>query len=112
MEDSGKARELVPPSRATTPPSIFLALLMFAFVVATPFLADIDARDAKGDGGWATLRVMLGWMLAGGIATIVGIVCTVVGARRSPRSAWTALAIFIAFFASVAVLYFVLRMLA
>jgi hypothetical protein len=104
VDTAPPVREKAAPPPAGTPPSIVFALLLFSFAIATPFIGELDARDAKGDGGWASLGVFLGWMLAGAAAAFAGIVCTIVGARRAPRSGWTGFAVFLAILAGIAFL--------
>jgi uncharacterized oligopeptide transporter (OPT) family protein len=99
----------VAPPPARTPPSIVFALLLFAFAIATPFMGLIDARDAKG-GGWASFGVVVGWLFAGAAAAFTGIICTFVGARLTPRSGWTALAIVLACLAALMFLKLLLAM--
>ena len=101
MSGAGPVVDAVAPPAASTPPSIVFALLLFGFAIASPFIGEFDARDARGDGGWATLGVFLGWMFAGAAAAFIGIICTIVGARRSPRSGWTVCAVLLSFLAGL-----------
>jgi hypothetical protein len=95
------SKDVLAPPPARTPTSIYLGLALFAFAIATPFLGDLDARHAQGDGGWATLRVMLKWMLMGGASALLGIVCVIIGARRGPNTPLTMIAILLAGIAGV-----------
>jgi uncharacterized oligopeptide transporter (OPT) family protein len=87
-------------TRANTPPSIYLALLLFAFAIASPFIGEFRASHARHD-GWGALAAFLPWLLAGAASAFLGIVSTIVGARRSPRSGFTIFAILLASLASL-----------
>jgi hypothetical protein len=100
MADSPERALVRGETRANTPASIYFALLLFAFTIATPFIGEYSASHARHD-GWGALRALLPWMLAGAAAAFIGIICTFVGARRSPRSGFTILAILLASLAGV-----------
>lgn len=95
MADSPERALVRGETRANTPASIYLALLLFAFTIATPFIGEYSASHARHD-GWGALQALLPWMLAGAAAAFIGIICTIAGARRSPRSGFTILAILLA----------------
>jgi hypothetical protein len=83
------------PVRHRTPPAIHFALLLFVFAIASPFIGSLAPGGSNGD-GWHTIGVLFQWVLAGAAAALLGIVCTVIGAWRGPRSGTTALAILLA----------------
>ncbi len=92
------------PDKATTPASIQIALLLFVIAIAVPVFALTSVRHSQ-DGFkiFGTFLLSLG---AGGVAALIGIICTVVGAMREPRSAWTRLAVVLACIAGLGLLYF------
>ncbi|HET9861819.1 MAG TPA: hypothetical protein VFP37_00130 [Steroidobacteraceae bacterium] len=92
-------QDLAPPA-ARTSLAIYLALALFAFAVATPFLAGLDARDAPRD-GWAGLGVFVKWMAVGGASALLGIVCTIIGARRGANTPLTMIATLLAGIAGI-----------
>jgi hypothetical protein len=89
---------------ATTPPSIQLALVMFAIAIAVPLVALASQRDSH-DGFkiFGTFLLSLG---ASGLAAIVGIIGTVIGATSLPHTAWTRLAIVLGCLSGLGLLYF------
>lgn len=95
MADSPEPALAGEEARASTPASIYLALLLFAFTVATPFIGDYRASHARHD-GWGALQAFVPWIFAGAAAALLGIICTFVGALRAPRSGLTILAIVLA----------------
>ena len=81
--------------RATTPPTIVFALFCFVFAIVCPFVGGIMAERSPGEGLHA-IGVILPWLLAGGVAGILGVICTLVGSWNSPRTAPTVIAIVLA----------------
>jgi len=71
--------------RPQTPASIWFALFCFGFAIAAPFIGGLKAEMSHGD-GWQSIGIVLIWALIGGAAAVVGIICTIVGAWRSPRT--------------------------
>ena len=96
--------EEVTPPAARTPASIVLALLLFAFAIATPVIG-IAGGSGKTD-GFQIFGTFLLWLMAGGLAACVGIVCTIVGAWRGPRTGATTFAIVLAGLLSLPLLFF------
>lgn len=92
---------------AETPGSIYVALLLFAFAVATPFIATFIAGhgNVRHD-GWGELGLFVQWTLAGAVAAFVAIISTIIGARRGPRSGLTMLAIVLAGLGGLLFLFF------
>jgi hypothetical protein len=78
----------MPRPRATTPITSYFALACFAFAIATPLIAAINTRRSPGD-GWHSLHIYVVWIFSGGGAALLGIICTCIGAWRSPRSVVT-----------------------
>ena len=105
MVDSPEPALVRAETRAFTPPSIYLALLLFAFAIASPFIGEFRASHARHD-GWGALAAFLPWLLAGAAAAFLGIVSTIVGARHAPRSGFTILAIVLASLAGLMFLMF------
>jgi hypothetical protein len=81
-------------ARPTTPASIGFALLCFAFAVVAPFIGGYKAGHARAD-GWGALAAFLPWVFAAAGAAFVGLISTIVGAWRGPRSVATIIAIVI-----------------
>jgi uncharacterized oligopeptide transporter (OPT) family protein len=100
MADSTEQTLVRGETRANTPASIYLALLLFAFTIAAPFIGEYSATHGRHD-GWGALQAFLPWMLAGATAAFIGIICTIVGARRAPRSGFTILAVLLASLATL-----------
>ncbi len=90
--------------QARTPSSIVVALLLFAFAIATPVVGLVGG-SGKTD-GFQIFGTFLLWLMAGGVAACVGIVCTIVGAWRSPRTGATTFAIVLAVLLSLPLLFF------
>lgn len=95
-------RDEVSPAR--TPASIVLALLLFGFAIATPVIG-IAQGSGKND-GFQIFGTFLLWLLGGGVAVFAGIICTIVGAWRGPRTGATTFAIVLAALLSLPLLYF------
>jgi uncharacterized oligopeptide transporter (OPT) family protein len=95
-------------TRANTPPSIQLALLLFVFAIATPFIGILIAGSGQRD-GFQIFGTFLLWLLGGAAASFAGIICTLIGARRGPRSGATILAIVLSCLLSLPLLYFLAR---
>ncbi|HEV8442183.1 MAG TPA: hypothetical protein VGQ27_01845 [Steroidobacteraceae bacterium] len=89
---------------ATTPASIQLALVMYAIAIAVPLFALASVRDSH-DGFkiFGTFLLSLG---ASGLAALIGIIGTMIGATRSPHTAWTTLAIVLGCVSGLGLLYF------
>jgi hypothetical protein len=73
-----------PQREATTRASIRVALLMFGFAILCPVIGVVSTLDSH-DGFeiFGTFVIMLG---VGGIALLIGIICTVAGFGSEPRS--------------------------
>jgi uncharacterized oligopeptide transporter (OPT) family protein len=88
--------------RLATPRSIVFALPLLVFSFASPFiggyLSDLTPDDT------VILGAFVAWLLAGLTAGFLGIVCTVIGARRSPRSGLTILTVVLAAILALVVL--------
>jgi len=67
----------------------------------------VDAVANNKTEGYQYLVTMVSSFLSGGVATVVGIVCTIVGARRGPRSGATTTAIVLAVILSLPLLFVV-----
>ena len=83
-----------PPPRAATPVSIVFALLLFGFAIATPVIG-IAQGSGKHD-GFQVFGTFLLWLMGGGVAAVAGILCTIIGAWRGPRTGATTVAIVLA----------------
>jgi hypothetical protein len=79
-------------SRPVTPPSIIFALALFALAIVLVVRFSVWEPEPAQD-SWQVLRDGIDWILEIGAAVLGGIICTVVGARRSPRSRWTKAAV-------------------
>jgi cytochrome b561 len=97
-------RQEVAPPRANTPASIVVALLLFAFAIATPVFG-ILGGSGKTD-GFQIFGTFLLWLMAGGAAAFLGIICTIVGAVRGPHTGATTFAIVLAVLVSLPLLFF------
>lgn len=77
-----------------TPASIIVALFFYAVAIAAPFIGVASVKDSH-DGFqiFGTVLISLG---LGGIAALVGIVCTIIGMVRGPHTAWTLVAAILA----------------
>jgi hypothetical protein len=95
--------------RPRTPAAIFLALLLFAIAIAAPFIGAIYAEQETGD-SWRVLGHMVKWFFGGIAAAVGGIIFTIFGARRAPRSWLTGTAIIIAGMLGVVMLLMVANM--
>jgi uncharacterized membrane protein YczE len=85
----------MPQPRTTTPAIIYFALACFVFAIATPIIAELNTRRSPGD-GWHALGIYVVWIFSGGGAALLGVICTCIGAWRSPRSVATLLTIVLA----------------
>jgi len=81
-------------ARPATPGSVAFALHCFAIAVIVPLMALF--AEHKGNDGAGALGPLLFGLLAGAVAALLGIICTIVGARRQPRSVATMIAIVLA----------------
>jgi hypothetical protein len=79
---------------ASTPASIYLALLLMMLAVAAPFIGEYQVERSDGD-SWQTLRIGLKWLSISVAAGIGGIVSTIVGARRGPCTVLTQVTIWL-----------------
>lgn len=75
-----------------TSPVTYLALGLIAFAVAAPFIGNW-LQDLSPDGANTILGAFFAWSLAGLAAGTLGVLCTIFGAWRAPRSAVTILAV-------------------
>jgi drug/metabolite transporter (DMT)-like permease len=89
--------------RPRTSPIIFVAMGLMVFAVAAPFIGSF-IQDMSPDGQNVMLGAFFGWSLAGLAAGGLGVICTIVGARRAPRSRSAILAIVMAVLLVVAVI--------
>ena len=92
----------IPP--ATTPASIQLALVMFAIAIAVPLFALASVSDSHD--GFKMLGTFLLALGVSGLAALIGIIGTVIGATRWPHTGWTRLAIVLGCVSAVGLLYF------
>jgi hypothetical protein len=88
----------------STPASIVLALVLFAFAIATPVFGLVGA-SGKSD-GFQIFGTFLLWLMAGGVVAFAGIICTLVGAWRGPRTGATVFAIVLAILMCLPLLFF------
>jgi cytochrome bd-type quinol oxidase subunit 2 len=96
-------------ARPRTPASIFVALLLFSFAIGSPFIGVRYAEQETSD-SWRTLDQLARWVVGGFAAVVAGIIFTIVGARRAPRSWITATAIIVAVMLGVLMLVLILSM--
>ena len=93
-EGASAGRDEGLPPQARTPPSIVVALLAFAVAIAA-HVNGVAGGSNKTE-GYQYLVTMVSSFATGGFATFVGIVCTIIGAWRGPRSGATMIAIMLA----------------
>jgi hypothetical protein len=78
--------------RIATPRFIYIALVLLLFSAATPFIGGYVSDHTPGNGAMI-LGPFVEWVLAGAAAGFLGVVCTLIGAWRGPRSTITKLAV-------------------
>lgn len=86
-----------------TPRIIFVALGLMVFGAAAPFVGSF-IQDLSPDGANMMLGAFFVWSVAGLGALSLGVACTIFGARATPRSGWTRVAIAVAAMLVIAVI--------
>jgi hypothetical protein len=76
----------------TTPPSIYLGIVLMLFAIAAPFIGEYAAMHTEGD-SWRTLGVIMKWLFITAVAALGGIVSTLVGARHGAHTLVTKMAL-------------------
>lgn len=75
------------PDDVTTPTAIRAAFGFLGFAAASPFFAMLALHGPRrsGSDGFELIGAMILWLVLGIIATLIGVVCTVVGVRQGAR---------------------------